>query len=66
MMLVAAKWREFESQNPSAATTAASTPATAQNDDEDEDEAPRRGTSRSSRARVKKVIEEEVLLPTYS
>ena len=61
MMLVAAKWREFQASNPEMQEES-STPATpaepADDDDADEDPGPRRG-GRSSRGR-KKVVEDDM------
>jgi chromodomain-helicase-DNA-binding protein 4 len=62
MMLVAAKWREFQAGNPEEVTEEDSTPATpaepADDEDDEDENKPRRG-ARSSRVR-KKVVEEEV------
>ena len=62
MMLVAAKWREFQASNPEQEQEEDSTPATpaepADDDDAEEEPAPRRG-GRSSRGR-KKVVEDDM------
>ncbi|XP_059098801.1 chromodomain-helicase-DNA-binding protein Mi-2 homolog isoform X2 [Tigriopus californicus] len=57
MMLVAAKFREFEAGNPDKSENPSATPSVIE-DEEEEDDKPRRGGR--SRGRVKKLIEDEM------